>query len=92
MKKVHAGKALMPDQSIMVAALTKDAQLTLARPLLQLISEAMDEAISVGAVWISIGVTRKVDAIVLTVHQADDTIAIYADSVVKLLEEVPSLL
>src|SRR4029450_693495 len=82
----------MPDNETTWMALSDKEQQSLLRPLGVLLTQAADEAVQNGNCYVSVGTTRKVDALVLTVHMNSGNISCYGKDIITLLQGIPDLL
>src|SRR5712691_695777 len=71
MKKIATGQYPMPINETLLQGMDTKERQVMGAQLLLLLAQAADEAIANGGVWVSFGTTKKVDALVLTVHQKE---------------------
>jgi len=91
-QKVQRGADLPKDNEAQINAMDDKMLGMSARPLLTLIAQCLDMAANDGSCWISIGCTRKLDSFVLTVHQPEGPLSLYANDMGVLLTDASTLL
>ena len=92
MKKIQRGAELPDNNEATIIELSNEQLGMAARPLLMLLAQCCDMAAKEGSCWISLGATRKLDSLVLTVHQPEGPLSLYANDLGGILTSASSLL
>lgn len=92
MKKGEVKRQLENSNLLWVSNLKPAAYTDVTRDLVVLVADVCDTAVDGEDVWISIGITRKRDALVLSTHVGKTSLSVFAPDIEGLLAAVKDLL
>lgn len=92
MKKIIKGAELSKDNELKVVELSNEQLGMACRPLVTLLAQCLDIAALDGSCWVSLGCTKKLDSFVLTVHQHEGPLSLYASSFESIVAQASTLL